>query len=236
MEFKLNKKIINPIIIQGFPGFGLVGSVATEYLIEFLKAEYVGRFCSEKLPPVAAVHNNSIVMPLGIYYSKKYNLLIVHGVSGVQGLEWEIAKTIIDLSVKTKAKEIIALESVGSQDSKSNTMYYFSNVKTSIKKFESLKLSNLKEGVIMGVTGTLMVESRMNPNFSAIFAETHTQLPDSMAASKVLEVLNNYLKLKMNLSKLKQAAQKFEDKLKGLISAQAQTFEQSDEKHLSYMG
>ena len=42
MEIKISKNIKNPIIISGFPGFGLVGSIATEFLIEHLKTEKDG--------------------------------------------------------------------------------------------------------------------------------------------------------------------------------------------------
>jgi len=39
MNFELSKKPKNPIILEGFPGFGLVGTISTEYLIEHLNAE-----------------------------------------------------------------------------------------------------------------------------------------------------------------------------------------------------
>lgn len=236
MDFVLNKRISNPSIVIGFPGFGLVGSVSTEYIIEFLKAEYVGRLVSDKLPPVAAVHNESVVMPLGIYYVKKFNLLIVHGVSGIQNIEWEIARTIIDIATKTKAKELISLESVGTQDLKSNKVYFYSNDSKNGAKFEKQKLERLREGIIMGVTGTLMIETKNKTKLSAVFAETHTQLPDSMAASRVLEALNGYLNLKMDLTALKQAAERFEKKIKDIIGSQAKVIEEAEQKHLSYMG
>ena len=39
MELKLDKKPKNPIIIEGFPGFGFVGTIATEFLIDHLNAK-----------------------------------------------------------------------------------------------------------------------------------------------------------------------------------------------------
>ena len=42
MEIKLTKKPQNPTLIEGFPGFGLIGTITTEFLIEHLKAEKIG--------------------------------------------------------------------------------------------------------------------------------------------------------------------------------------------------
>ena len=42
MEIKLNRKPKNPIIIEGFPGIGFIGSITTEFLVEHLKAEKIG--------------------------------------------------------------------------------------------------------------------------------------------------------------------------------------------------
>ncbi|MBW2989975.1 PAC2 family protein, partial [Candidatus Woesearchaeota archaeon] len=42
MQIKLWKKPKNPIIIEGFPGFGLVGTIASEFLIDHLKTELIG--------------------------------------------------------------------------------------------------------------------------------------------------------------------------------------------------
>jgi len=46
---KLTKKIKNPIVIEGFPGFGLVGTIVTEFLLDHLKCEEVGVHYFDKL-------------------------------------------------------------------------------------------------------------------------------------------------------------------------------------------
>ena len=32
----------NPVLIEGFPGIGLVGNIASQHIIEELKMEYIG--------------------------------------------------------------------------------------------------------------------------------------------------------------------------------------------------
>ena len=73
MKVILDKKPKSPIIVEGFPGFGLVGTIATEYLIRHLDAEEIGRIRVKEIAPVIAVHDGRPVEPLGIFYSKKHN-------------------------------------------------------------------------------------------------------------------------------------------------------------------
>ena len=43
MQVVLTKKPKKVIIITGFPGFGLIGTITTEFLIEHLKALPIGK-------------------------------------------------------------------------------------------------------------------------------------------------------------------------------------------------
>ena len=42
IEEQKKVELNNPILIEGFPGLGMVGSIATQYLVKQLKAEKVG--------------------------------------------------------------------------------------------------------------------------------------------------------------------------------------------------
>jgi uncharacterized protein len=43
----------NPIIVEGFPGIGLVGNIASQHLIDELDMEYIGSMESKYFPPIA---------------------------------------------------------------------------------------------------------------------------------------------------------------------------------------
>src|SRR3989338_8668912 len=76
MELQLNAKIQNPRIILGFPGFGLVGSIATEFLISHLKTEKVGRMLVPEMPAMVAIHQKKVVDSVSLYYDREDNLLL----------------------------------------------------------------------------------------------------------------------------------------------------------------
>ena len=158
MKIELNKKPKNPVIIEGFPGLGLIGTIATEFLISHLKCELIGSIKSDDIPAMVAIHDNKVVQPFGIYYCKKYNLVILHAVTNPTGFEWDIAEGIKGLAKSLQAKEIISLESVNAVDgAKKIKAFFYANTAAKQKKFESMKLSPLKEGIIMGVTAALLL-------------------------------------------------------------------------------
>ena len=127
MKLNLNKIPKSPIIIQGFPGFGLVGTIVTEFLLEHLKFEKIGEFVYDELQPIVALHKGKLIKPMTVHYSKQYNILILHTILNVQGFEWKIADNILELAKKTKASEIISIEGVntpGTPEDKPQLFYF----------------------------------------------------------------------------------------------------------------
>lgn len=234
MQIELTEKPKNPTIIEGFPGFGLVGTITTEFLIKHLNAKMIGKIWSEELLPIAAVHESKIVEPLGIFYDKKHNLVIIHALSAVRGLEWKISNSIIELSDMLKAKEIISLEAIGTEDQDGMKTFYFTMQDPKKKMFDSYGLAPLKEGMVMGVTGALLLKKK--EMISAFFIESHVGLGDSKAAAKIIEILDKYLGLKIDFQPLLKAAKEFEETLKGILEKGQKAAVQKQRRELSYLG
>ena len=235
-KFKLDKKPKNPIIIEGFPGFGLVGTITTEYLLEHLETERIGRILFKEAPAMVAIHDNKLVEPFGIFYNKKHNLVIIHAINSGQGLEWKIADEIVDLAKELDAKEIISIEGVGTaKPSGKSRTFFFANNKQKQKQFEKMGIQSLGEGIIMGVTSALLLKVEKFP-MSCVFAEATTKMPDSKAAAKVIEVLDQYLNIDVDTAPLLETAKKFEEKLKGLVESTNKASKVRDAKKMSYFG
>jgi len=232
MRLILEKRPRSPTIISGFPGFGLVGTIATEFLIKHLDAEPIGNVRVEEVPPVIAVHKGAPLEPIGIFYDKRTNIIIVHALTGVNNLEWDLAELIVKLGKDLKAKEIISLEGVGSNitDSQTSKAFYIGNG----KRIKNMNIESLREGIIVGVTGALLL--RKDVSVTCIFAETHSTLPDSRAAAKIIEVLDRYLNLKVDYKPLLKKAEDFESKLKAIVEKSQSVSAQRDKKKLTYFG
>ena len=236
MHVKLSKKPKNCKLIEGFPGFGLVGTIANEFLLEHLKFEQIGKIIFDEMPATIAIHEGKVVDPLGVFYNKKYNLVLLHAITASSGIEWKLSDIVVELIKKLSIKEIICMEGVGSSgETTTSSVFFYSNNEKNKSKFEKIKVEPLKEGIIIGVTGAILLRAEKVP-VSCIFAETHTSLPDSKAAAKIIEVLDKYLGLKIDYKPLLVQAEKFEGKLKNLLTESQKTQQLSEKKKLSYVG
>ncbi len=236
MEIKLWKKPKNCTIIEGFPGFGLVGTIASEFLIDHLKTEQIGKIMFNDMPAMVAIHENKLVEPLGVFYNSKYNLVIIHAITAATHYEWEMANTVAKIASDLNAKEIISLEGVGSsEDSQGSRVFYYANNEKKAKSFEKIGITPLKEGIIIGVTGAVLLRVEKTP-ISCLFAETHSNLPDSKAAANLVEALDKYVGMDLDYKPLLEKEKKFEEKLKTILQKSQEAQEISDKKKLNYFG
>lgn len=235
MDLTLTKKPKSPIIIEGFPGFGLVATIATEFLIQHLKCELIGKYWFEESTATIAIHEGKIINPIGIYYNKEYNIVIVHAISGTAALEWEAADLLAKLAHQVKASQIISIEGVGSPTETAEPQaFYYTNSKKSEEILKKCGFQPLSEGIIIGVTAALMLKTAMP--LTAFFADTKSNLPDSKAAAKVITMLDKYLGLKVDPLPLIKTAEIFEQKLKKILEQSMDVQQEAKKKQLSYVG
>ena len=228
---KLTSKPKNPIVIEGFPGFGLVGTIVTEFLLDHLKCEQIGMHYFPRLPATVAIHEGKMVPPLSVHYNKKYNLVIVHSIAGTQLIEWDAADLVLDICEQLNAKPLISIEGVGAANPEDERVFYHTNEAELAKKYERIGVESLGEGIIVGVTGGLLIKADRPMN--CLFAETHSKLPDARAAAKVIGVLDKIFGFEIDPKPLLKQAQQFEEKLKNII---AKAEEAQEEKEKKMMG
>jgi len=235
-ELVLEKKPKKPVIIEGFPGLGLIGPITTEFLVKHLNAKSIGYIWSEDLLPIATIHEAKVIQPIEIFYDEKNNIVIVHVLTDVKGLEWELSEVLEKLYKELNAKELISIEGIFSREiSGEYKTYYYTNNLRKKKIFEKMNIESLREGIIMGVTAAMILKKR-NIIASGIFVESHTKLPDSRAAAKIVQVLNEYLGLNVDYKPLIKTAEAFERKLKSLLEQIKSAKKYKLEEHPSYFG
>jgi uncharacterized protein len=240
-------------IVEGFPGFGLIGTICTEYLIKHMNTEKIGTFWFEDMPAAVAIHDGNLVPPIEFHYNAENNIIILHALSAPIGVEWKISEIVRKLAKDFNAKEIISLEGVGKQmtselneqsspDAESivvqlkstyNTYYYTNDSSKKIKLKEIAK--PIKESIILGVTGALLLKEK-DISLSALFVETTSSLPDSKAAAQMISMLDKYLNLNVDPKPLLKTAKDFENKLKTIIGGHKQATEMKMQKQLNYLG
>jgi uncharacterized protein len=235
MKLILTKKPKNVTIIEGFPGFGLIGTIATEFLMEHLQTEKIGIVEMDEIPAMIAIHQNKVIEPLSIHYNKKFNVVLIHAINIGKNMGWKLADMINQLAKELSAKEIISLEGVGSPNAEGGRVFYYSTDGPQVSKKMEGTAAPLNEGIIVGVTGALLAKHVETP-LVALFAEARQGLPDSKAAAHIIQALDDYLGLDVDVKPLLKQAVLFEKKLKGIMQKGQKAEQIRDDKHLSYVG
>lgn len=226
MDIVLRKKPKGATLIEGFPGFGLIGTIVTEYLLEHLDCEQIGELCYDELPATVAIHKGELVHPMAVFYNKKYNVIILHAILDIRGHEWAIAQAIEKLAEDLAIKQLLSIEGVtgdGNED-----IYCFNS-----KKLEQLGAKPVQESVIVGVTAALLLRQK---KMSCLFAPTHSSMPDSRAAASIITLLDKYLGFKLDTKPLLMQAELFEAKVKSIMQKANKTTDEVDKKQMSYLG
>jgi len=235
MKLILKKKPKGVTIIEGFPGFGLIGTIASEFLMDHLKMEKIGIVEMDEIPAMVAIHQNRVVEPMSVHYNKDYNIVIVHAINIGKDLGWKLADLILELTEVLQAKEIICLEGVGSPNPDAGRIFYYTNGMRAGNKDFGGYAKPLMEGIVVGATGALLAKD-VKTSLVAFFAEAHSNLPDSKAAAEIIKALDAYTGLNVDPKPLLKQAQEFEEKLKGLLSKGQKAEEIQQKKMLNYVG
>ena len=219
-HFAAKPKLKKPVLVEGFPGLGLVGTISASYLIEKLKMEPLGYITSDQFPPLAAVHNHRPLYPARMYYSTKHDLIVFISEFVIPiGVVNELADKIYDFAMKNKVSRIVSLGGItikGEQD-EVYAIASLPELTPSLEKIPTVKM--IKEGATTGVTGVLLARGAVEkyPVIS-LLAESQEGYMDPKAAAMVLEVLKELLNFDMDTKALANEAKAIDAKVKNVMS------------------
>jgi len=200
----------NPLLIEGFPGIGLVGNIASQYIVNELKMTYLGAMSSRYFPPLAVLTGGVVNMPVRIYEDAAKGLVILTADIPVHPLaSYEIGKEIVSFAESIGAREMVCLAGI-------TVMGDLHRVFGAVSRQDLLdkikdKAEVFEMGTITGITGSIMNECRIR-NLPAIclLGETASAEPDPRAAIATIETLNKIYDLGINTAKLSEQAEQIE--------------------------
>jgi len=218
----------NPILIEGFPGIGLVGNIASQHIIEELNMEYIGSIDSRYFPSIAVLYEGLINMPVRIYEKEDLNLIIV--ISDIpisHSVSYDVSNALVDWAQSINVKEIVSIAGIAIMDG-GHKVFGAATIPEMLEKIRS-KVEIFQMGTISGISGSVMTECLMRgiPALSLLGA-TRTQNPDPRAASAVIEILNELYELSIDTQRLVEQAERIEIELQKLAE-DVQTTEQKGE-------
>jgi uncharacterized protein len=196
-------------VILGFPGVGMVGSIASEFIIHKLGFEEVGHIRSDKLPALAIIRKSRPEAPIRIY-KKGTTLVLVSDVMIPDNLTHEFAEELVKWIKSKKPKEVIIL---GGSEKKTGEKIYAVSWKD--KYLDDVKLDQMKLGFVVGIYGPLMMELKETGMGGYLILAEATPVPDPKAAAKVIRHLSSRIGIKIDPSALEKEAARREEKVAG---------------------
>jgi uncharacterized protein len=200
----------NPILIEGFPGIGLVGNIASQYIVNELKMTYLGAMSSRYFPPLAVLMGGVVNMPVRIYEDASRSIVILTADIPVHPLaSYEIGKEIVSWAQSIGAREMICLAGITVMSEEHRVFGAVSQPALLDRIKEKTEVFEL--GTITGITGSIMNECRIK-NLPAIclLGETASAEPDPRAAIAAIETLNRIYDLNISTTKLAEQAEQIE--------------------------
>ena len=213
------KKLRKPTLIMGFPGTGLVGSVAASQIVESLGMDFGGYLSSSEFAPLAAIHDYKPMPAARIHYSEKHDMLVIISEMTIPvGSSLEVADKIFDFAKSVGASTIISLGGISLQDEKKGVFVVSSDPEI-VKDVIAKKIAKpIKEGATTGVTGILLTKGTLEHfPVTTILAESSEEYLDPKAASNVIKVLSRIINVQINTTKLEKEAEEFSKGLKEAV-------------------
>ncbi len=244
-------KLKNPILIEGLPGIGNVGRVATGYLINQLKMKKFAELYSPHFLPLVLVHENSEVHVLNLEFhymkGKSRDIIVLTGDTQSISPEghYEICSKIIDFADSLGVKEIITLGgfSEGKSTNKPSVLAAVNN-KDLIKKYKKFDIDFGKKhqvGTIIGASGLLLGLAKPKKIDGICLLGETTGMPiltDPNAADAVLHVLVKMLNMKLDFTMLEKSVILIQEKIKKSDGMHRKMLEQlsGKEEPVRYIG
>ena len=220
-EIVLTKKVNlkDTILIEGFPGIGLVGTIAAGYIVEKRNMEPIGYISSDKFPPMTTIHQGRPYFPARIYKDKKgdFCILFAEFVVPANSVN-ELSDAILKFAKDNGIKQIVSLSGMTSQKEGAPELYGIASNDEMANYLKVKKVKLIQEGVTTGVSGVLLAKcSTVDfPAFS-LLAESKSGYPDPRASALLFGKLDELIGLKVDVKALLQEASMIETKMKKML-------------------
>ena len=213
-----NIELKNPIMVEGFPGLGMVGSIATTYLVKQLKAKKMATLYSPHFPYHVLVNKQGSARLLHgeIFYWKnetgENDLILMTGDSQAQTIEgqFEVANSILDYAEKKQVKTIITLGGYRNEVEETPKVVAVSTSPALFEKALNSKAISSEAGTpIVGTAGLILGLAKFRKlDALCLLGETRGYFPDPKTAKTVLAVLQGILKVDADLKGLDEEIEK----------------------------
>jgi len=220
------------VLIEGLPGLGLVGKIASEYLIKQLNAVKIAELYSPHFPYYVMIDEKGKLnlLKLEFYYWQNsregQDLILLTGDCQAQTVEgqYEVADAILDYVEEKNVKLVITLG--GYRREARGEPQIFASA-TSRELLETVirlgAKSNFSGSPIIGIAGILVGLAKFRGiDALCLLAETYGHRPDPKASKSLLSLLSKMLRFEIDFLDLEREISRYEELEKKIRKIQEQ--------------
>lgn len=194
-------------VLIGFPGSGLVGSIALQYLVEQMDFEQIGAITSKYFPPVALMTRGVINAPVRLY-EKDSLAAIISDVPVHPMICYEVANGIMDWLTQFGIREIATIAGIITNEP-DKRVFGVATTSTVLQRIEEQTII-LPMGSISGIAASILTECKTRgiPGIGLLGETVNT--PDPRSSAATIEVLNKIYDLDLDVQPLLEQAVEIE--------------------------
>jgi uncharacterized protein len=223
----------NTSILMGFPGSGLVGTIALQYLVDQMEFELIGTMTSKYFPPLAMMNKGVINEPVRIYL-KGNVAAIVADIPIHPMICYEVTNGILDWLEPFRPKEVLTIAGIITNELEKRVFGVATTI-DALPRIQDLTLI-LPIGSISGVASSLLTECKARgiPAYG-LLGET-VNAPDPRASAATIAVLNKMYEFNLDVQPLIEQAVEIEQSMGKIAEEVQQSAETSPKKDLPMYG
>jgi uncharacterized protein len=215
------------VLIDGFPGVGLVGTIVANFLINTLKLEQIGVIDSYRFPPISVIKEGVPHNPMRLYSGEQICndgtcnqvAVCVSEFTPPAEITKDLVNSLVDWAEENGCTKIISAEGFNSgpkPEGEENEVYGVTSMPGSRKWIEDAKVKPFTYGTVGGVTGALLNEGKIRKlNVLGLLAEVSEDAPDARAAANVIKAIDELLlAIDLDPEPLLKEAQSLEQEVK----------------------
>ncbi len=213
-------------VFIGFPGSGLVGSIALSYIVEKLGFSQIGVITSKYFPPMAMMTEGIIAVPVRIY-EKEGMIATFADIPIHPQICYEVANAIMDWLKPYPVTEMVTIAGIITNEPEKR-VFCVTTGKDLLEKIGEKALT-LPIGSISGIASSLLTECKIRGiPCIGLLGET-INAPDPRAAASTIEVMNQLYELNVDTTGLLEQAEEIEAQMHRL-SEEVQSAEEQPVK------
>jgi conserved hypothetical protein TIGR00161 len=220
-------------VLMGFPGSGLVGTIALQYMVDQLEFDLVGTMTSRYFPPLAMMNKGVINDPVRMYV-KNDIAAIVADIPIHPMICYEISNGILDWLEPFKPKEVLTIAGIVTNEPEKR-VFGVATTPEALKRIEEHTLV-LPIGSISGIASSILTGCKIRgiPAYG-LLGET-VNAPDPRSSAATIEVLNKMYNLGLDVKPLLEQAEEIEQSMHKLSEEVQQSADTTPKKDLPMYG